>query len=521
MLHRPTLLLCGVVCAIGLGATAASALSIHTLAINGAPLPGQPAESFVEPRMPRISSNGRTTFAASDSTSSLSDGLWVADAAGALTAVHPAGTAMPGAGGALLFTGTVEPLVSGGVGVMGQLDGAGVDDTNRFGFWRWGQATGLALVAREGGLVADTNGAVIADPNLPAWTPSTLVFRANLEGGDATPDSDEVLLRSGPTETSVVLREGQAAPGLPGEIVKLVAAFPFDGDEGDVLALANLASGSTAFYRMDGAGSLALLFRSDDPVPGFPGATLNGFGVGVTSFATDEIAFSSSVQLPVFDPIDEGIWRVDAAGDLHLIAREGGAVGEFRLFAVEDARPSLADDGRIVFEANALDANFDVFSSIVLHDPNKGLEIVARVDSAIPGVLDATFFGFFRDPQIDSNGEIAFYGGISTPGVPGAEAIFVRRSDGTFVVIAQGGQPFEVSPGVFKTVENVHLPNSPSARFLSDDGRLTFSLDFTDRTSGVFLAILPEPCVGVLGLCTLGVASAARITRARRRLHRL
>lgn len=115
--------------------------------------------------------------------------------------------------------------------------------------------------------------------------------------------------------------------------------------------------------------------------------------------------------------------------------------------------------------------------------------------------------------QMDTQGNIAFQGTIETLGAPNSSALFVRLADGIVEVIARAGQSFEVAHGIFKTVKFINLANTSNARFLSDDGRLAFQLEFTDRTAGAFVAILPEPDAGLLALAGLVAALVARVPR--------
>jgi hypothetical protein len=141
---------------------------------------------------------------------------------------------------------------------------------------------------------------------------------------------------------------------------------------------------------------------------------------------------------------------------------------------------------------------------------------VARVGAPVPGLLDATFADFFRGSQLNEGGDLAFWGRVSEDGGPAEETIFFRTADGAFEVVVQAGWTLDLAPGVSKTIAGVEVDFTK--RFLSDDRRIAFHAEFTDGTSGILVAIVPEPSAALL--LSAAAALGLHVAREQRRAGR-
>lgn len=103
--------------------------------------------------------------------------------------------------------------------------------------------------------------------------------------------------------------------------------------------------------------------------------------------------------------------------------------------------------------------------------------------------------------------------------------MFFANPDASVSHIVHTGQSFDVGGGLLKTISEIGLMELAGARDgrgsqINQDGLVTFSLNFTDGTSGIFAAQVPEPstvAMAIAGAVMLGVVSMRRKRFAARR----
>src|SRR5262249_37763669 len=136
---------------------------------------------------------------------------------------------------------------------------------------------------------------------------------------------------------------------------------------------------------------------------------------------------------------------------------------------------------------------------------NKFHKLERNGDVAIAGGAPNGTDAFFLSPsniQLNDLGQIAFSTSLTGAGVSGGlgngSALFAADTDGVLQLVARTSNSFEVAPGDIRTITGIgglatsggqdgHLVN------LNDQGQLVFELDFSDGSSGVFTAAIPEP----------------------------
>jgi hypothetical protein len=149
---------------------------------------------------------------------------------------------------------------------------------------------------------------------------------------------------------------------------------------------------------------------------------------------------------------------------------------------------------------------------------------VAREGSPAPGTSTGVNFGSFGNVVTNASGQVAFSAILQTIGggvTPSNDrGLWAQDPSGQLTLVVREGDSFTVSPGVVRTINSIAFTAdlSPSGgedgRDLSfnDDFTLVFVLGFTNGTSGVFTATVPEPRM-------LGILLPAAAVIRRRRAH--
>jgi len=137
----------------------------------------------------------------------------------------------------------------------------------------------------------------------------------------------------------------------------------------------------------------------------------------------------------------------------------------------------------------------------------------------VPGVANASFFDIHA-PTVSPNGQFAFTADVMINGFPSYSYLFATDPQGVVRLIAGPGSILETAPGMTGQVRRAKLFSDDFAEDaelsqFNSAGQLVFNVDFTDGSSAVFLATLPEPAT--LSACGLAVFTLHR--RARQRRH--
>jgi hypothetical protein len=188
---------------------------------------------------------------------------------------------------------------------------------------------------------------------------------------------------------------------------------------------------------------------------------------------------------------NDGIW-VGSGFGLTLVAREGapapGTSGNFQ--SIDFSAPSLNGAGEVAFSASISGAN----DSAIWAGKPGALDLIAREGVQAPGLPEGVQFDYLIDPAINNTGAVAFFAVLRGAGVsePNNGSLWAQAGDELFLV-AREGDDLEVRPGVTKTIDGIEFVHRvgnedgrPSA--FNDMGQVAMILNFTDDSSGVFLA---------------------------------
>jgi hypothetical protein len=228
-------------------------------------------------------------------------------------------------------------------------------------------------------LPAPIAGAVIKSIGIPGFGPDGVVFPASLTAGTGgvVAGNDSVLLQQTAAGIVVLAREGSAAPDGAGVALSegKCKSFgnPVYGPTGKVAFNATLSgtANPAGIWWLDGASSLRLIARVGDLAP----------PLGKFAKFTNLILPNSAGSVPIFEAklasqsaayvsaaTSDGIWALNNAGRITLVARNGNLVGLRRNAASEtiSGMIALATPASSAGAAHGVDADGSVRVNAVL-----------------------------------------------------------------------------------------------------------------------------------------------------------
>jgi hypothetical protein len=392
------------------------------------------------------------------------------------------GEAAPGLGGGVTYQFDVDEDSrvalnnDGRTAFFGLLAGPGITGVSDDVVIGASSSGGRVVVAREGGQAAGlpagvTYGRMFVD-GFSAVGGAEHVGFVGMLGGAVTPANDQAVFAGPAGALRLVARKGGAVPGAAGVNYGGFFPQPTLNDAGDVgfWAMVSESGGTQGEALVAGPiDSPVVVARTGQDAPGVAGATYVGLGLGPPTLS--------------------------AGGDIAYFARvRQGAAGPIlgALYAGAPASPQL----------------------------------IALAGDFAPGTASDFYTGAFSATQaMNSAGQVAYLAelNVDADSDPEGVGLFIFDPEIGVSLVARTGELFDVGGGNLRTI-------TPSSRLFGDsigfvdawgehmgsglgeDGRLTFSLRFTDGSSGVFTATVPEP-TGAGWVC---VVSAWMISRHRR-----
>jgi hypothetical protein len=513
---------------------AVGAVIYQTVAISGQHAPGTAAGvTYSNFDTPSLNNTGQAIFSGHLTTSAgvtaSTDDVVYAGPFASPQLVARAGDPAPGmpAGvnyslfnNGFVFIGATLINDAGQIAFLTQLTGSGVTTSNDDAFYG-GTVGSPQLLARA------------ADP--APGTPAGVAYRdfqlvhlnengqvsvfAVLTGGGVTSANSTAIYAGAVGSLQLAARNGNPAPGTTGSYT-LLGLEEFN-DAGQV-AFGSSVSGANNGIFAGAAGSVQLVARQGGPAHDAPpgvsyagqaapdlsnaGVAYRAFwntGVGGVNSTNDEVLYAGPITSPT------------------LLAREGNAApgtpagvnySSFR-------NPALNDAGHVAFFSvltgpGVTTANDEAVFAGLRATP----QLIAREGDPAPGTTAGVVFSSM--PNVVQVGHIApnVAGQIALPmmltgsGVTTANdgALFLFDPGLGAMLIAREGNLFDIGGGVFRTIADngisfaaaPGLREDQSVNGLSNDGTLVFRLTFTNGTSGIFTAAVPEPAA--LSLLALG-----------------
>ena len=220
----------------------------------------------------------------------------------------------------------------------------------------------------------------------------------------------------------LIARTGTVVPDIAGTVFDYLPIVPAITDAGEITILASLRIGiggvtvndDTGIWSEVGGGGLSLVLREGDAVPGLAGVQVGRLASGAYATATTGATTGETAFSVIFKgaSTDTAILRASVSGAtvaVQVVARENspapGTALQFGNIAGSYSDPARMDaTGNLVFAALTKPGNKEG----LWYQPVGGsLAKVLMADDTAPGTGGATFSRIQR-PSIGSNGRIAF-----------------------------------------------------------------------------------------------------------------
>ncbi len=207
-------------------------------------------------------------------------------------------------------------------------------------------SSGLQVMSRKGGAIpgyADLTFTNLTTPTSSPISPAqhpimdngSIIFRANLGGAGATVNLNDVAIFSANNNVfTMLMRKGDTVPGISGVVFSSTGSssvmnnngvFAYEGIlmNADGTSITDTTVGSSFLGVRKADGTIVVIARQFDPVPGIAGATFAGLSGSSSVCISDSgvVVFSNSFNLGTSNNVAICAW--DAASGLRVIAKSG------------------------------------------------------------------------------------------------------------------------------------------------------------------------------------------------------
>jgi hypothetical protein len=499
------------------------------VALSGDAAPGAPGQTFAGFGAPHVDGSGRILVPAtlSGSAPGSIDGIWVETTTPTLTLLARKGDPAPGLAGSTFssFEGWV----------LHATPRASIKATTNLGasgLW-YGTPGALALLGAQGLAAPGTSdGSTFASFSSPRGSNFNSAFRAELANAPAGKQTG--IWSGSPGALLLAARTGEPAPGVGGanfaSLSEPAVFFSFR----DQIAFQGALDTSTPATPDQGiwwgaAGQIQLLHRSGNPAPGTPAGTVfNTFDEPrATQSFQPVLAFRATLRGSGVNAANNTAIYTGNINSPELVARTGSPAPGL------DSGVTFANLGNATLDYPTGDVAFlatltgqgvnpsndqSVWAWDTRSNFTMQYTMLARKGQPAPDARGAVFASF-EDPMPGYNR--GFVATLSGPGVDVANDrgiwIYPPWYSVAPYLAAREGDSFQVAPGDTRIIEELFV--APSRTVIGGesawfDNWLTFSAEFTDGSSGVFVlpVRVPEP-----GITLTWVTAAFFLLRSRRR----
>lgn len=458
-------------------------------------------------------------------TGAVLEGIWLSRAADLKLAVRSDSTG-PGLAPDETYRG-FDWVVLADDGEIAFLSQAGNDIQQRVGIWG-GNPGAVNLLARRDDPVSGYPNLVYGNVEYPVTAGARISWGADAMGGSKGLPSTPVAWLGPAASALMVVGPDRQLPGVDnGTCIGDVRVESMNTaghvEVSGIFCRPNSPSPNTQSYWAGPSNSLTLFYQ--------PGTQARDMPAGVTysssvTYQDDEaqfglyfspidgrghVVFSSYVKGPGINDFNNvGIWA-GTPDSVHLIARAGlpapgmpeGVVFDKGLYEV-NGNPTAQfwnvwhnSAGRIAFHGRVAgpgvsEANNDA----IWVGTEDNLRVMVREGDPAPGTeigtkfADAMFVDAFGMTMLNSSGQVAFISWLAGPDVTekNNQGIWATDGYGNIHLIARTGTLFDVGNGELRQAVGFGLENSLTAK-----GDFLFDVGFSDGTTGIFVATIPEP----------------------------
>jgi hypothetical protein len=338
--------------------------------------------------------------------------------------------------------------------------------------------------------------------------------------------NDRALWYGDPSNPVLLAREGDVLPAYGASAI--IGSFNSRFAAGDqVVYSANIVNGSTTEVLFGGSqGSISEMAKAGDVAPGSGGQAFSGF-------LDSKINAPADVTFGTFLSDNTEALYLNHASSFSVLARSGNpAPGTGEAFqkpvGTQPRYPNiLTTSGHVAFYSDLAPSggvNSANNSGIWIHESGS-TRLAVREGNPAPG-MSGVSIGEILQFTMNDNQDVIFVSSLVGAVTPGIDDRALCRVDaaGNLSKLLQRGDLFDVDPSAatdLRTISVLSLEGQLAVLdahaaveySFNDQGRLLFSLDFTNGTNGLFTTSVPEPAA--LTLVLLGIlAWGARRVRA-------
>lgn len=513
------------------GQVAVAEVRYQTIALTGRPAQGAGAGvNYAALFTPGLNNSGQVALSASLAGNGVTPDNDQAIFVGSYSSpqlVAREGDPAPGAPAGVSYASVTLPRLndSGQMIYLIQLRGLGVTTANDSALYA-GSFASPQIVAREGDPAPGTTSNYGSFHSLALNDAGQVFYQVGLtfSGGH------HALYGGSANAPQLVARIGSPAPGAPAGVNYSAFHTQLLTDAG-VVAYAAELSGAGVTTANDEAifgGSLAspqMIAREGDPAPGAPAGVLySRLAGGVSLNDAGQIAFRAMLKGTGVTGANEwAIFHGNVASP-HMTLRSGTAAHGLPAGVNYQILLGTAQNnaGDLLYAATLTGSGVTFDNDDVLYaGPVSSPTLIARSGDHAPGTPAGVNYEFFSAAVMNDGGLVAYTARLIAGGVtPDNDwALFAHHPTLGQFLIAREGNPFDVGGGDIRTIDGV----SPLALEFAgpgNDGTIAMKLRFTDGTSGVFTAVVPEPAIAVPALGASLLALRHLPDRGRRRARR-